>query len=133
MKERGQKVLRTAAGVAAAGFLYTILYLYGVRIPCMFHQLTGLYCAGCGISRMFISLFRLDFLSAVRYNIVVLFLLPVLFLLTAQLVFRYLKTGDVKLTKRQKFLVWSMIVVLMLFGVIRNFPQFSFLQPFASS
>lgn len=114
---------------ASAGFVYTVLYLLGIQIPCPFHRLTGLYCPGCGVSRMCISILRLDFLSALRYNSIVLFLLPVIFLLMVQLTVRYVKTGRKQLTKGQRIVVWSMAVILVLFGVIRNFPQFPLLRP----
>lgn len=78
---------------------------------------------------MCISILRLDFLSALRYNSIVLFLLPVIFLLMVQLTVRYMKTGRKQLTKGQRIVVWSMAVILVLFGVIRNFPQFPLLRP----
>ncbi len=78
---------------------------------------------------MCISILRLDFLSALRYNSIVLFLLPVIFLLMVQLTVRYVKTGRKQLTKGQRIVVWSMAVILVLFGVIRNFPQFPLLRP----
>ena len=129
MKTRWRKVLRTAVFFASAGFVYTVLYLLGIQIPCPFHRLTGLYCPGCGVSRMCISILRLDFLSALRYNSIVLFLLPVIFLLMVQLTVHYVKTGRKQLTKGQRIVVWSMAVILVLFGVIRNFPQFPLLRP----
>ena len=78
---------------------------------------------------MCISILRLDFLSALRYNSIVLFLLPVIFLLMVQLTVHYVKTGRKQLTKGQRIVVWSMAVILVLFGVIRNFPQFPLLRP----
>lgn len=129
MKIRFKQVLQKTFLLLFAGLAYIVLYLNGIQIPCIFHQLTGLYCPGCGISRMCISILRLDFLSALRYNSVIMFLLPVLLLMGMQLTVSYVKTGNKQLSKGQKVLVWIMSAILVLFGVIRNLPQFSFLRP----
>ena len=38
-------------------------------IPCVFNLITGYYCPGCGITRMFISIYKLDFYQATVNNI----------------------------------------------------------------
>lgn len=129
MRTRWKSVLRTVGFLAAAGFLYTVLYLLGIQIPCVFHRLTGLYCPGCGISRMCISILRLDFLSALRYNSMVILLIPVFLFLGIQLVVRYVRTGSKQLTKGQQIVFCIMAILLMLFGILRNLPSFSFLCP----
>ena len=37
-------------------------------IPCYFHEITGLECTGCGITRAIYSLMHLDFVAAIKYN-----------------------------------------------------------------
>ena len=66
-------VLVCGIGLAYAGFTS----LTGWGIPCWIHAITGLHCPGCGISRMFLALLRLDLVAAARYNLFVLCLLPV--------------------------------------------------------
>ena len=78
---------------------------------------------------MFFSILRLDFLEAFRYNNMVMLLLPVLFVLLVQLLIAFVRTGEVKFSKKQRMVVWSMAVLLILFGVLRNLPWFSFLRP----
>lgn len=53
--------------------LYVIMELMGITCPIRF--LTGVSCAGCGMSRAWLSLFRGDFAMAFYYH--PLFLLPV--------------------------------------------------------
>jgi hypothetical protein len=55
-----------------AGF-YLVIELLGVTCPIRF--LTGISCAGCGMSRAWFSLLRLDIVSAYHYH--PLFWLPV--------------------------------------------------------
>ena len=40
----------------------------GLGIPCIVFELTGFKCPGCGVSRMFIAMFRLDFYRSFLYN-----------------------------------------------------------------
>ena len=37
-------------------------------IPCLVHEITGLYCPGCGATRMIISMLQGDFKQAFFYN-----------------------------------------------------------------
>ena len=62
-------------------FCLLVLYLvtgnyFDIYIPCPIKELTGLYCPGCGITRMFKSLLELDFYAAFRYNPLLFIMLP---------------------------------------------------------
>lgn len=59
--------------LAAVAAFYIILELHGVTCPIRF--LTGVSCAGCGMSRAWLSLLRLDLAAAFRFH--PLFWLPV--------------------------------------------------------
>ena len=54
------------------------LRLGGPSVPCMFHELTGLECPGCGITRMILALSRLDLKAAFRANAFLTVTLPYL-------------------------------------------------------
>ncbi|MCI9570502.1 MAG: DUF2752 domain-containing protein [Lachnospiraceae bacterium] len=43
------------------------------RIPCLFHEITGLYCPGCGGTRAFKALLRGELLLSVLYHPFVLY------------------------------------------------------------
>ena len=51
-------------GIVAA--IVVIMYLLEIR--CFFNLLFGITCPGCGITRAYISLLRLDFAAAFEYN-----------------------------------------------------------------
>lgn len=57
------RTLLIAAAVIGA------VHAWGYPIPCMFSQLTGLPCAGCGVTRATFSLLRGDFQSALHYHL----------------------------------------------------------------
>lgn len=56
---------------------YILLDYYG--ISCVFLKILGFPCIGCGMTRAFLALLRLDFYAAIRYNIIVFFM-PYIFL-----------------------------------------------------
>ncbi|MBQ3135263.1 MAG: DUF2752 domain-containing protein [Oscillospiraceae bacterium] len=58
-----------AAYFAAA---YSLLSYFG--ITCVFLELFGIPCPGCGMTRAFRALVRLDFLQAARYNVMIFFM-----------------------------------------------------------
>ena len=120
MTERKTKVIKIALILIGIGAVYAaVCLLTGAGVPCPFHLITGLQCPGCGVSRMFLSLVRLDLASAVRYNGAMLFLLPLMAATAGRYVYVYVKYG----MRRDRFAdvsVWIMIIVLLVFGVFRN-------------
>lgn len=123
MKERRNKVLRTFAVLAVAGVLYGLITGWlGFGIPCPVHYFTGFKCPGCGVSRMFISLMKLDFKSAFEANRLLLVTLPVIASLLFVYFFRYIKTGSRKIFKAENIIYIVLIISFLIFGVVRNFP-----------
>lgn len=123
MKERRNKVLRTFAVLAVAGVLYGLITGWlGFGIPCPVHYFTGFKCPGCGVSRMFISLMKLDFKSAFEANRLLLVTLPVIASLLFVYFFRYIKTGSRKISKAENIIYIVLIILFLIFGVVRNFP-----------
>ena len=129
-KERFKRVLKRILPILILGAGYYIfIRLTGLAIPCIFKAVSGKYCAGCGITRMFLSIFRLDFLSAARNNLLVFVLLfPTAFYGSIK-VFKYVKSGEVKYTVYEKVSVIIIFLLMILFWVIRNLPQFAYLAP----
>lgn len=120
MIRRRNKAIRIALILFGIGALYALFtYFTGIGIPCIFHLITGLQCPGCGISRMFLSLFRLDFAAAFYYNGAVMCLLPLAAIVCVRKVYIYIRYDKTKDTPSD-VCIWIMIFVLLLFGILRN-------------
>lgn len=121
MRKRIQKGLIVGAAVLLGGCAYLLLYSrLGIGIPCVFHLVTGLSCPGCGVTRMLLSLMRLDFSAAFRYNAVLLCLTPFLLFLFGFWLYRYIRYGSWKSPKPVRILCWSVVGILLVWGVVRN-------------
>lgn len=118
-------VVFVLCGIGYAVFVMTT----GLAIPCPIHLITGLYCPACGVSRMCLALLQLDFAAAVRANVLLMALLPVFAVVMAASGVRYVRSGSASLYRWQSVVVWSMIALLLVFGVLRNLPWFVYLAP----
>lgn len=101
----------------------------GVGIPCLFHKITGFYCPGCGISRMCMALLELDFRAAFGYNAAVMILLPAAIVFGLRETVCWLRTGHFSETGAERAAQILAVILLVLFGILRNIPAFSFLAP----
>ena len=120
MTERRTKVIRIALILTGIGALYALFdHFTGIGIPCPIYWVTGLQCPGCGISRMFLSMLRLDFSAAFHYNSAVFCLLPVFLLVGARKVYLYIRYNKRK-DRLCDVIIWILISVILLFGILRN-------------
>jgi hypothetical protein len=130
MRSRLRWVFAAAAPVAAIAIVYFAVWLITDQtLPCMFHFVTGLHCPGCGTGRMILSIFRLDFYQAFRYNPVVFIMLPIFAGIFTRHLISYLRGKEATVPKLEKAIMILLLVVLVIFGIARNFPVFSYLAP----
>jgi len=94
--------------------------------PCMFHVLTGLYCAGCGSTRAIHHFLHGRILQALSYNpLVVLLLVPLgLFLLNH---LRFVLWGKKwRAPEIPTKYIWLLIIIIFLYWILRNIPYYPF-------
>lgn len=91
-------------------------------LSCMVYQKTGWLCPGCGGQRALQSLLRRDVLEAIRYNALILLLIPLL-------LFIYISLIEVYVVKNQKYIgrivlpkwfPYVLVLVIIVFSVMRN-------------
>lgn len=129
MNKRICKLLIMLATISVAGFIYYILSCHGISLPCVFFEITGLYCPGCGATRMCTNLMKLDFYNAFRSNQVSFFVIPMLAVIFLRQIYCYIKYSEVRNEKWMTVVCVIAIIMLLIFGVIRNIPCFDFLRP----
>ena len=102
-----------------------VLFLLGYECP--WKKNFDIDCAGCGATRMFISLLHLEIYQAFRYNPLIFCLLVLgLIYLIYLLICRIIKIDYYKLKTSH---LWILLVLVVLFTIIRNVPGFEFLKP----
>lgn len=97
-------------------------------VKCTFHDITGFLCPGCGGQRAFYNLLHGNILLALRYNILITVLFPLLLVCY----FIITQTYIVKSLRFQKYLslkpwhAYAILTVLFLFFILRNIPFYPF-------
>ena len=112
------------------GLLFYFLYHYGIRIPCLFYEITGYYCPGCGMSRALYALLQCHWYQAFCFNPLGLILFP--FLLSYveyQLICWGFDKQDQITRKLPKYILYGLIVIVVLYGIMRNMDHFLWMAP----
>ena len=115
-------------------FIFSFLIIYGLSyfllddgLPCYIRKITGFYCPGCGISRMFISLLKFDIYQAFRFNPLVFCLLVFVGIIAIIDIVLYYRKKEILKIGNKTYI--TILVLVILFGILRNIPYISFLAP----
>ena len=92
----------------------------GIAVPCIFHSITGLLCPGCGSTRMFKSILLGNFKKAFYYNQLLFISLPIFIILLINYLYSNYKNVKPIINKIPKYIYYGYIVILIIFGIIRN-------------
>lgn len=126
-RKRLYQFFRKAAILFLIGLAYYLFVkLTGWGIPCPIRMITGTVCPGCGISRMCMALLELDFVNALRYNALVLFLLPFGAVFGLRRLIIYVRTGNTEPDKVETVFLLITAVFVFLFWILRNLPNSPF-------
>ena len=118
---RVKKLLAAGLGLLALGLAYAaFIHITGWAIPCLFRQVTGFKCPGCGVTSMCMALLRLDFAAAFAWNPGLMILAPFLGAMLVLLMVQYIRTGSWRPAKWQSVCLWGMLGFLLVWGVVRN-------------
>lgn len=122
MKKRIQRVARVAALFVCAGLLYAVIVkILGRGIPCVFHDITGLKCPGCGMTHAMTALLNLDFNAFIQANLFAPLIIIFFITAFASTSLKYIKTGIYRLSALNSFVEISFLVLFIAWGIARNF------------
>ena len=107
---------------AGVGY-YFMITRTAFAFRCIFHEVTGWLCPGCGVTRMCLALIRFDFAGALAANPALMALSPVLGLCLARTTVGYVRTGSMKPPRWVERILWVCVAILLIFGVVRNVLQ----------
>jgi hypothetical protein len=117
----------TALGAGAVVFFFNPA-THGFYPVCVFHQLTGLYCPGCGGTRSAYALLHGNLALALKDNALFVVVL-------AAAVARGIWFAAKKILRQPVgnfvpvSVLWAALAVAAVFTVLRNLPAFTFLSP----
>jgi hypothetical protein len=87
--------------------------------PCVFHQITGLDCPGCGAQRALHQLLHGNIVAAIRLNTMFVLSLPIWMLYGPRFLLRAFRGQPTKLNARW---LWFYLMAWLAFGFLRNLP-----------
>lgn len=102
---------------------------FNIFIPCPIHEITNLYCPGCGVTRMLLAIINGDFYQAFRYNPLLFCLIPFLIFYYGNVIYSYYRKKENLFLRFEPQLWYFLIFLFILYGVVRNLPAFSYLIP----
>ncbi len=121
LKDRMYKELKNYGIAFAIGLVLYVLYITGHGVPCPVYAVTGFKCSGCGATRMFYYILKLDFNTAFRQNQCFFILLPFIVTYFVYQSIRYIKCGERLHSRVINAIAGVVAVFVVLFGIIRNF------------
>lgn len=123
-KKRNSIILITITGVIAI-FGIILVKNYNPEeesffIPCIFNKLTGLKCAGCGMTRAMHHLVNGRIKKAIWYNLMIV---PGVFVLlySSYRYMRYIIKSEPIVNKTLEYVLKSFLVIIIIFMISRNF------------
>lgn len=126
MKKRLLQVVKIYIILLLVLISYYYINMYtGVFIPCVFRELTGFKCPGCGITHMFFDLINFRFKDAFYDNPLVFIYLPFIVAYFVYLSYLYIyNKKDNILVKMPKVYLAIVIIITIIYGIIRNVYNF---------
>lgn len=134
-RSTASRLVATVAMTTGSIAILAVLYLASPESTpyfpkCLFHLATGLHCPGCGAARCFHSLANGEVRQAAAYNVLVLSAVPFLVYAGLQALHARLQNRSHRDWKMPTWLTWSLVVVVVAFGIVRNL-DFEYCRLFA--
>lgn len=127
----GKRACVVAVGAVLIALPVVLLYQNGPGAwwfpGCVFHQMTGFVCPGCGMTRATYAALHGDWAAALRFNCLGVVLLPVALLGVGLELSAWLGGKPPPVSLRfGRHAMWWLIGAVLAFWVLRNIPQWPF-------
>ncbi|MEP7075456.1 MAG: DUF2752 domain-containing protein [Acidobacteriota bacterium] len=93
---------------------------------CPLYSLTGFACPGCGLTRGFHALFHGDVASAMHFNALIPVWAFMFSLVLVSLVLFLIRGRGLPIGRISPHWLWVLLVATIVFGVVRNVPEYPF-------
>ena len=127
--KRSQRIrLLVGIGVPLGMVLLVLAVVFLQRTPpCIFYELTGLYCPGCGAGRAMLALMRGDFLAALDHQPLMLMLSPFLAYYVLKVYIAFVFERDVlPFFRVSTGMAVTLTATIVAYWILRNIPVFPF-------
>lgn len=125
-----ERVFAGAAIVVGSAAVSAVAYFNPVTAgffpQCPLHQMTGLNCPGCGLTRGFHALFHGDILGALHFNALIPFYIFFFGYAALTLVLIAFRGRGLSTKIFQPRFIYGFLIFALVFGVVRNLPFFPF-------
>lgn len=105
------------------GILFVYIVITGtISFKCVFKELLGISCPGCGLTRSFRAIINLDFIAAFRYNILGIPLFVSIILIAISLICDIILNSDRTLRFTYNFFKknYAIIILMLVVSLIVN-------------
>ena len=102
------------------------------RMPsCLFHEKTGLFCAGCGATRSALDLINGDWFGAMRNNVLFVSSLALsgVWVVALAMSEEFPEVKTLRFFRFRLWFLWWILATLIAFTLLRNIPAMDFLRP----
>ena len=113
------------AGAVALGLKFDPAWMCFLPV-CPLHELTGLHCPGCGMTRATLALLHGQFLAALHFNALYVLALPVAAVVSFVRVIARRRGRKLTPLLQRPSAVWWLLGVVIVFGILRNIPVYPF-------
>ena len=125
-----KKIIILIVSLIILSLILLLMKQFNIGIPCVYYQISGIYCPGCGMTRAMRSMLKLDLYQAFRYNVFSVILLPFIGLYAVGGIYGWLFNKSNFMGNKIPSVIWIIfIIALLLYGILRNIPQFAYLAP----
>ncbi len=123
VKKRFIKSLIILFIIMFLGLFYGLFLVDYVSIPCIFTEITGFHCPGCGLTRALISIINFEFIEALQYNRLVYLIIIVIGTAIYRTFYQYIFKKDLK--PIPSIILILLLIIFIGYGVLRNIPGFN--------